>query len=262
MTAPSGDTAPAGGREWRHEHLSPPARRRARPRRNEDPGGGAGRPARGDRPGAQRHSGLGRRPGRDPGAGLHARLRVRGRRRGGRGAGWRGSRLPGRDRHPPRRGHRSAQPARRGRADPDRLRHEDARRHGRLRGQRRDGRRQRRVRARRGAALQVAARASGGAPAWAAAWCCGGKPWEGRGAAGELGHVVVKIGGAHCTCGRRGCLEAYAGRGAMEIRARRLHKRGRKTDLFKIMEKRGRDRGSRRACGRARSMPATSWRPS
>jgi glucokinase len=37
-------------------------------------------------------------------------------------------------------------------------------------------------------------------------------------------------------------MEAYAGRGAMEIRARRLHKRGRKTDLFKIMEKRGRTR--------------------
>jgi glucokinase len=69
-----------------------------------------------------------------------------------------------------------------------------------------------------------------------------GKPWEGRGAGGELGHVVVKVGGAKCTCGRRGCLEAYAGRGAMEIRARRLHKRGRKTDLFKIMEKRGRPR--------------------
>jgi glucokinase len=69
-----------------------------------------------------------------------------------------------------------------------------------------------------------------------------GKVWEGRGAAGELGHVVVKVGGAHCTCGRRGCLEAYAGRGAMEIRARRLHKEGRKTDLFKIMEKRGRPR--------------------
>jgi glucokinase len=69
-----------------------------------------------------------------------------------------------------------------------------------------------------------------------------GKPWEGRGAGGELGHIVVKIDGAHCTCGRRGCLEAYAGRGAMEIRARREHKRGRKTDLFKIMEKRGRDR--------------------
>jgi glucokinase len=69
-----------------------------------------------------------------------------------------------------------------------------------------------------------------------------GGTWEGRGAAGELGHIVVKNGGARCTCGRHGCLEAYAGRGAMEIRARKLHNEGRKTDLFKIMEKRGRDR--------------------
>jgi glucokinase len=69
-----------------------------------------------------------------------------------------------------------------------------------------------------------------------------GKPWEGRGAAGELGHVVVKIDGARCTCGRHGCLEAYAGRGAMEIRARRLHEEGRGTELFKIMKKRGRTR--------------------
>jgi glucokinase len=69
-----------------------------------------------------------------------------------------------------------------------------------------------------------------------------GEPWDGRGAAAELGHVVVKIGGAECTCGRRGCMEAYAGRGSMEIRARREHKKGRKTELFKIMEKRGRTR--------------------
>jgi glucokinase len=69
-----------------------------------------------------------------------------------------------------------------------------------------------------------------------------GKPWEGRGAAAELGHVVVKVGGARCTCGRRGCLEAYAGRGAMEIRARHLHRRGHKTELFKIMDRRGRER--------------------
>ena len=40
-----------------------------------------------------------------------------------------------------------------------------------------------------------------------------GKPWVGRGGAGEIGHVVVKIDGARCTCGRKGCLEAYAGRG-------------------------------------------------
>jgi glucokinase len=69
-----------------------------------------------------------------------------------------------------------------------------------------------------------------------------GKQWLGRGAAGEIGHVVVKRGGARCTCGRRGCMEAYAGRMAMEIKARKEVERGAKTDLFKIMEERGRDR--------------------
>ena len=66
-----------------------------------------------------------------------------------------------------------------------------------------------------------------------------GTEWLGRGAAGEIGHMVVKLGGARCTCGRRGCLEAYAGRGAMEIEARREHDKGTKTDLFKIMKKKG-----------------------
>jgi glucokinase len=69
-----------------------------------------------------------------------------------------------------------------------------------------------------------------------------GKHWLGRGAAGEIGHTVVKLGGRRCQCGRRGCLEAYAGRAAMEARARRLHDKGRKTDLFKLMRKHGRDR--------------------
>jgi glucokinase len=69
-----------------------------------------------------------------------------------------------------------------------------------------------------------------------------GKPWLGRGAAGEIGHMVVKRGGARCTCGRRGCMEAYAGRLAMELKARREVKRGAKTDLFRIMEEQGRDR--------------------
>jgi glucokinase len=66
-----------------------------------------------------------------------------------------------------------------------------------------------------------------------------GQPWLGRGSAGEIGHMVVKEGGARCTCGRRGCLEAYAGRGAMEAAARREHKKGRKTALFKIMKEHG-----------------------
>jgi glucokinase len=70
----------------------------------------------------------------------------------------------------------------------------------------------------------------------------GGKPWLGRGAAGEIGHMVVKRDGRRCPCGRRGCLEAYAGRGAMEARAREQHAEGRKTDLFKLMEQHGRTR--------------------
>src|SRR3954449_11761795 len=69
-----------------------------------------------------------------------------------------------------------------------------------------------------------------------------GEPWHGRGAAGEIGHMVVKKDGARCTCGRCGCMEAYAGRSAMEIEARKRHKKGAKTDLFKIMKKRDRDR--------------------
>jgi glucokinase len=69
-----------------------------------------------------------------------------------------------------------------------------------------------------------------------------GKPWLGRGAAGEIGHTVVKMNGALCPCGRRGCLEAYAGRAAMEARARRRVDKGRQTDLFHLMKERGRTR--------------------
>jgi glucokinase len=69
-----------------------------------------------------------------------------------------------------------------------------------------------------------------------------GKPWLGRGAAAEIGHMVIKRGGARCSCGRRGCMEAYAGRMAMERKAREMVKDGAKTKLFKIMEERGRDR--------------------
>ena len=69
-----------------------------------------------------------------------------------------------------------------------------------------------------------------------------GKPWLGRGAAAEIGHMVVEADGAQCPCGRRGCMEAYAGRGAMETRARELVDQGEKTVLFEIMEERGRVR--------------------
>ena len=38
-----------------------------------------------------------------------------------------------------------------------------------------------------------------------------GRPFPGAtGAAGEIGHMTVEYGGRRCTCGGRGCLEAYA----------------------------------------------------
>lgn len=67
--------------------------------------------------------------------------------------------------------------------------------------------------------------------------------WLGEGAAGEIGHTIIQAkGGAPCQCGRHGCVEAYAGRGAMETQARALAAAGRKTNLFAIMDKKGRTR--------------------
>ena len=84
--------------------------------------------------------------------------------------------------------------------------------------------------------------ACSGAPASAAGSCSTASRGSAATSAGEIGHVVVRIGGALCGCGRRGCMEAYAGRASMEARARRRANRGEKTVLFKIMEERGRTR--------------------
>jgi len=67
-----------------------------------------------------------------------------------------------------------------------------------------------------------------------------GRHVVGRGSAGEIGHMCVKPGGRRCACGLRGCAEAYAGRAALEQRARR-EARKRKTVLFEIARKRERD---------------------
>jgi len=68
-----------------------------------------------------------------------------------------------------------------------------------------------------------------------------GKHLVGRGSAGEIGHVCSKPGGRRCNCGLEGCVEAYAGRAHLEERAQEAAKE-RKTILFELMEKRGRDR--------------------
>jgi glucokinase len=67
-----------------------------------------------------------------------------------------------------------------------------------------------------------------------------GRPYEGgRGGAGEFGHMVVRQDGAVCPCGRRGCVEAYAGRRAMALAAERAVAAGTATVLFDVMEEKG-----------------------
>lgn len=64
-----------------------------------------------------------------------------------------------------------------------------------------------------------------------------GRPYTGtRGAAGEIGHVIVLAGGALCTCGRRGCAEAYAGRRSMRGVATAMVDAGWETSLFTIRD--------------------------
>ncbi len=71
------------------------------------------------------------------------------------------------------------------------------------------------------------------------------RPYEGgRGGAGEFGHMVVRQGGAVCPCGRRGCIEAYAGRRAMVLAAERAVVAGGSTVLFDCMEEKGKERAT------------------
>jgi|SRR5687768_12163033 len=54
------------------------------------------------------------------------------------------------------------------------------------------------------------------------------------GAAAEIGHLTVRPDGRACRCGGRGHVEVYAGRMAMERRARALESRGRDTMLVDL----------------------------
>ena len=78
------------------------------------------------------------------------------------------------------------------------------------------------------------------------------------GGAGEFGHIVVRQGGAVCPCGRRGCVEAYAGRRAMTLAAERALAAGTPTDPVRRDAREGqaaRDVGGLRA---RRSSAATT----
>jgi len=70
-----------------------------------------------------------------------------------------------------------------------------------------------------------------------------GKLYEGaRGAAGEVGHIVIQVDGPKCGCGKRGCAEALASRTAMEREVRAALKAGKKSVIPKIMKKRSKKR--------------------
>ncbi len=79
-----------------------------------------------------------------------------------------------------------------------------------------------------------------------------GRPFNGsRGAAGEIGHVVVQPGGALCGCGRRGCVEAYAGRRSMAATAAAMVDAGRTSALFDIRDDEGKTKLTSKVWARA-----------
>ncbi len=71
-----------------------------------------------------------------------------------------------------------------------------------------------------------------------------GRPYSGpTGAAGEFGHMIVRAGGAQCGCGRRGCIEAYAGRANMELFVERaVASGGFESSIYDIRDDKGKDR--------------------
>src|SRR5207237_1313384 len=69
-----------------------------------------------------------------------------------------------------------------------------------------------------------------------------GRREAGVDAPGEIEHTLVNDGGRLAGCGKRGHLEAYAGRKSIEMTARRRIEEGHHTILFDVMDKKGRDR--------------------
>ena len=62
-----------------------------------------------------------------------------------------------------------------------------------------------------------------------------GRLWRGaRESAGEIGHIIMQIGGPTCGCGNRGCLEALASRTAIERDIRDALASGRTSILMEL----------------------------
>lgn len=78
-----------------------------------------------------------------------------------------------------------------------------------------------------------------------------GQVYMGRGAAAEVGHVVVDPDGRPCGCGGVGHLEAYAGKAGIEAEARRRAERGERTLLVDLTQQAGKDRLTSGTIGKA-----------
>ena len=62
-----------------------------------------------------------------------------------------------------------------------------------------------------------------------------GKLFEGNeGKGGELGHTVIVVDGEQCTCGRKGCLEAYASATALIRDAKKAMRSNKRSLMWKI----------------------------
>ncbi len=62
-----------------------------------------------------------------------------------------------------------------------------------------------------------------------------GRLYEGyRGAGAEIGHTIIKVGGEKCTCGARGCLEAYASVTALMKQAKAKMRKDRSSLLWEL----------------------------
>lgn len=62
-----------------------------------------------------------------------------------------------------------------------------------------------------------------------------GKLFEGgRSAGAEIGHTVIRMNGERCTCGRRGCFEAYASATALIRQTKRAMERHPESEMWKL----------------------------
>lgn len=66
-----------------------------------------------------------------------------------------------------------------------------------------------------------------------------------KGAGGEGGHTVIRMGGEKCGCGRRGCWEAYASATALIRDTKRAMEKHPESLMNEIAKKKGRSRGVR-----------------